>query len=72
MNGGWGVGWTVELKLNRKKEKNLDSNGGLQSINPKPPLDPALTATTDVTISYVYLSSSFRSIFVLFSSINSS
>ena len=21
VNGGWGVGWTVELKLNRKKEK---------------------------------------------------
>ena len=26
VNGGWEVGWTVELKLNRKK---MDSNGGV-------------------------------------------
>ena len=23
-----GVGWTVELELNRKKEKKMDSNAG--------------------------------------------
>ena len=31
MTGGWGVGWTggcVKWKLNRKKRKELDSNGG--------------------------------------------
>ena len=26
--GGLGVGWTVELKLNRNKKKKKDSNGG--------------------------------------------
>ena len=35
-NGGWGVRWTVELKLNRKKRK--DSNGGVAT--PEPPIDP--------------------------------
>ena len=25
---GWGGGWTVELKLNRKEENKLDSKGG--------------------------------------------
>ena len=29
MTGGWGVGWTVKWKLNRKKRKKLDSNGGV-------------------------------------------
>ena len=36
---GLGVGWTVELKLNRKKK--LDSNGGGGRCNTlPPPLDP--------------------------------
>ena len=26
VNGGWVVGWTVELKLNRKRRKKKDSN----------------------------------------------
>ena len=41
MNGGWGVGWTVELKLNRKRKENFVSNrvgGGVRLSNP--PLDP--------------------------------
>ena len=40
MNGGWGVGWTVELKLNGKKRKKLDSNGDVATRYP--PLDPPL------------------------------
>ena len=28
MNGDWGVRWTVELKLNRKKRKNWIPTGG--------------------------------------------
>ena len=35
-----GVGWMVELKLNRKKRKKMDSNGGL-----RPPLPPSRSAT---------------------------
>ena len=40
VNGGWvgGWGWTVELKLNRKKEKKMDSNGGRGVATPLTPL----------------------------------
>ena len=42
MNGGWGLGWTVELKLNRQKEeKILIPTGGVASPL-TPLLDPPL------------------------------
>ena len=34
-DGGW-VGWTVELKLNRKKGKNWIPTGGLRPPNSPP------------------------------------
>ena len=37
-----GVGWMVELKMNRKKKEKMDSNGVLTP--PNPPLDPPLVA----------------------------
>ena len=45
VNRGWRVGWTVELKLNRKK--NWIPTGGVRPPNPPPPppLDPPLTLT---------------------------
>ena len=36
MNGGLGVGWTVEVKLNRKKEKNWIPTGGGGVATPYP------------------------------------
>ena len=46
MNGGWGVGWTVELKLNRKKKKKMDSNG--EVATPLTPLDLLLSFNLSV------------------------
>ena len=43
VNGGWGVEWTVELKMNRKKGKNWLPTAGLQP--PNPPLGPPLGST---------------------------
>ena len=35
VNWGWGVGWTVELKLNRKKgKKGFQRDGGCDPPNP--------------------------------------
>ena len=43
VNGGWGVGWTVKWKLNRKKRKSWIPIGGCDPPNPPPPpLDPPL------------------------------
>ena len=39
---GVGSGWTVELKLNRKKEKNGFQRGGGGCDPPNLPLDPLL------------------------------
>ena len=38
---GLGVGWMVELKLNRKKDKIGFQRGG-GGCDPQPPLDPPL------------------------------
>ena len=39
MNGGWGVGWTVELKLNRKEW--IPTGGGVGTPL-TPSIDPPL------------------------------
>ena len=42
MGVGWGA-WTVELKLNRKQRKKMDSNYTGRGCDPlNPPLDPPL------------------------------
>ena len=51
-----GVGWTVELKLNRKKEKIgfQRGGGGCDPPTPPPPLDPPLTRHLYLALSLTF------------------
>ena len=51
-----GVGWTVELELNRKKEKKMDSNAGGGGCDPlDPPRGGAGSCCAPMFLSGLYL-----------------
>ena len=59
MNGGWGVGWTVELKLNRKKGEQIGfQRGGCDPLTPT----PSGSATERVGPGNNYISNRYHSI----------